>query len=290
MGRACGSFGELLQGALPDEGRAFLVTLPIACFSTARFWPDEQSTLLDVIPPHKQKARLLGMRLLRHLGWHGGGMLQLDTDLPVGKGCASSSADLVAAARAIQCALGVQVPRSTLGRLLAGIEPTDGVMYDGIVAFHHRDGLLLSVLGPTPRLEILAVDDGGQVDTVAFNRHAQQYTAAEQETHAALLAEAGRAVKAGDLCALGRVATCSARLHQRVLPKGQLDLLTGLAERHGAVGVVAAHSGTYAGILLDPAAPDHASRSSTLHDELAACGLAPERFETLSAPCPAPVL
>ncbi|MFC7585132.1 hypothetical protein ACFQYP_16355 [Nonomuraea antimicrobica] len=38
-GRCFGTFGELIQGALPPDGRDFLVTIPVARWSYARFAP-----------------------------------------------------------------------------------------------------------------------------------------------------------------------------------------------------------------------------------------------------------
>ena len=37
-GRSCGSFGELLQGVLPNK-KKFMVTFPIEIFSEAKFVP-----------------------------------------------------------------------------------------------------------------------------------------------------------------------------------------------------------------------------------------------------------
>lgn len=44
----------------------------------------------------------------------------------------------------------------------------------------------------------------------------------------------------------------SARTHQRILRKPQLETVIGLAKEVGALGVNVAHSGTVIGLLLDP--------------------------------------
>src|SRR4051794_22862710 len=94
-GWACGTFGELLQGVLPDSGLHFLVTLPITAGSTATFRYDARSARIEVSPENKRKSRRLARLALDALGHPGGGELLLTSDLPEGKGLASSSADLV---------------------------------------------------------------------------------------------------------------------------------------------------------------------------------------------------
>jgi len=269
VGRCFGTFGELLQGVLPDEGRNFLVTLPIGLYSSARFTALPGCRELHVFPAYKVKARQLAERLLGLFDLPTGGVLCLRSELAEGKGCASSSADMVAAAQALRSAFDLTLPPTLLAPLMASIEPSDGVMYRGIVSFYHREGMLRNFLGRLPPLTIIALDEGGQVDTVAFNRRAGSRSADEQREYAALLLALERAVVSGDLRAVGEVATSSAILNQRILPKAHLDLLIDLRERHDALGVVAAHSGTYVGLLLDPAAPSYPRALPAIAAELA---------------------
>jgi L-threonine kinase len=70
--------------------------------------------------------------MLRRHGLPGGGTLILQSRLPEGKGHASSSADLVATVRATD-ATGVTPTRRQIESMLATIEPSDGVMYSGVV-------------------------------------------------------------------------------------------------------------------------------------------------------------
>lgn len=53
---------------------------------------------------------------------------------------------------------------------LRPVEPTDGVMYPGVVVFEHRAVRLRAELGTLPPLTVVAVDEGGHLDTVAHNR------------------------------------------------------------------------------------------------------------------------
>lgn len=208
--------------------------------------------VVTVQPAGKVKSRRLAEAILDRLELPRSGLLILDSDLPEGKGLASSSADLVATARAIQAAFSLDIGLELLQSLMSDIEPSDGVMYDGIVAYYHRRVRLAAYLGPIPPLAIVAVDEGGEVDTISFNAIPKPFSAADREEYGRLLSEITEAIRRIDLTALGRVATRSSVMNQPLKPKGQLDALIDIAGQIGALGVSVAHSGTYSGILLSP--------------------------------------
>lgn len=256
-GEACGTFGELLQGALADPEVDFLVTLPIEVGSTAGFRYDSGTTEVRVSPGDRQKARTLAQSMLALRGHHGGGDLVLDTALPIGKGMASSSADLVATAWAVGRALGAPPTPGEIEALLRDIEPSDGVMYPGTVAYRHRDVRLLERLGYLPALTIVGVDEGGSVDTITFNRSARWFSDFDRGEYQRLLGIVRTAIPRRDTAAIGAVASRSAVMHQRLHPKRTLPELLRVCRAVGGLGVVAAHSGTMLGVLLDEADPGH---------------------------------
>jgi uncharacterized protein involved in propanediol utilization len=262
-GHAFGTFGELLQGVLPDGDVDFLVTLPLDRWSRARFRL-QSGRPLRVFPATKRKSLLLARALLDSVASRAGGILMLDSDLPEGKGLASSSADLVATARAVGSVLGLDMSPAAIERLLRRIEPSDGVMYLGVVAFEHRRVRLRQFLGSLPAMTVVALDEGGQVDTVAFNRIPKGFSSRDKHEYATLLDRLADAVHRRDLVAVGEVASRSAVLNQRLHPKRCLPQMLALAREAGALGVVAAHSGTMVGILLDDGAPGHYGRLARL--------------------------
>lgn len=270
MGRSFGTFGELLQGMLPDGSR-FLVTLPLARYTTACFRP-AASGPVRVVPPHKEKARRLVEAVLCDFGVTTGGLLRLTSQLPEGKGLGSSSADLVAAARAVAAAYQIPLSSRRLGQLMAAIEPSDGLMFPGVVSYYHRQGELRRFLGTLPELAIVAVDEGGMVDTQGFNQRPALYSLQDRQQYQELLLSMEQAIPAGDLATIGECATRSAVMHQRVLPKRHLGLFLELRHRYGALGVVAAHSGTYLGLLF-PGGGAGSGGASAARDHLTCIGL-----------------
>ncbi|WP_078891089.1 hypothetical protein [Streptomyces sp. NRRL S-350] len=279
---ACGTFGELLQGRLPD-GTDFLVTLPITLRSRAWFRFDPAGPL-RVFPAHKTKSLRLAETMLTAHQSGAGGTLILDSDLLIGKGLASSSADLVATARAVGGALGLDTGPAAVEHWLRPIEPTDGVMHPGVVVFEHRAVRLREALGGPAAATVVAVDEGGHLDTVAFNKRPKHYSPAETAEFTGLLDALTAAVRAGDLAAVGRVATRSAVLNQRFAPKRHLDALLAIAARTGALGVVCAHSGTMLGLLFDDADPDRARKVAEAHAACEALGADTLLFRTHTQP------
>lgn len=257
---AFGTFGELVQGVLPEDEGDFLVTLPIARWTMARFQAVPDASEVEVRPAHKSKAKKLAELILDSAEAPVGGLLTLHSGLPEGKGLASSSADLVATARAVGNALAVDLAPETVERFLRLIEPTDGVLYPGIVAFDHRRVRLRALLGSLPTMTVVGVDEGGTVDTVEFNRLAKPFTAADRREYAVLLDRMSAAVARRDLAEVGAVATRSAEMNQVLRPKRTLAAMTELCAEIGGLGVVAAHSGTMLGLLLDVGDPGYVAK------------------------------
>jgi uncharacterized protein involved in propanediol utilization len=249
-GWAPGTFGELLQGVLPAASRHFLVTLPITAGSWATFHHRPDSPVIRAEPLGKHKSCRLARMTLEFLGRRGGGELLLRSELPEGKGMASSSADLVATARAVAAACGETLGPRAIESLLKRLEPSDGVMYDEIVAFHHRDVSLHSRLGHFSPLAIVGYDEGGQVDTIRYNRRAPSVGTQEKRVYQRLLHQITEAVAGGDLPGVGQVATASAVMNARSRRRMAIEPVLRACADVGGYGVVAAHSGTMLGVLL----------------------------------------
>jgi uncharacterized protein involved in propanediol utilization len=270
VGAANGTFGELLQGVLPENDLDFLVTFPIARSSIAEFQLVSTRREVMVRPRHKTKSRLLAERILRAYGHHGGGSLRITTTLPEGKGLASSSADLVATARAVGEAVGVRLTEQEIEVFLRGIEPSDGVMYPGIVTFYHREVRLREKLGFLPPLTIVAHDAGGMVDTVRFNQSKKPRSEADKREYAYLLRKMADAVQAGDLQTVGDISTRSAEMNSTLAPRKHFGELLRMCRDVGGIGLVLAHSGTNLGVLLPGEADEHADHIEYVRKSCAA--------------------
>jgi L-threonine kinase len=249
VGSAPGTCGELVQGVLRDH--AFMITFPVDIRATA-YVVASPLPGVDVWPPHKVKARLGVEKMLARLGFDGPGIrVGLASPIPEGKGFASSSADVVAACRALADHLGVVVSDQELCSVAAEIEPTDAVMFEHPVVFDFQTGRVLHDPGRRLRVLALVIDLGGTVPTKEFAR--VPYTPKERDLLRVAHDLALQGIEAGDLGALGEAATISARVNQRRHHKPRLERLIALAHAHGGHGVSVAHTGTVVALLFDEA-------------------------------------
>ncbi len=242
--------GELVQGTDPERG-AFLVSCPIDRFAEVRASIDDTGAANG--PPDRPKALAAARRTLAELGGESLGVrLEIRSDLAVGRGFGTSTADVVGAIAATAWALGEWLAPGKIARLAASIEPSDGTMFPGLVVFDHRTASRSEALGPAPALAIVVLDFGGAVDTVAHNARQPPASPAVTAVQARALDLVGRGVRSANPAAIGAGATLSALANDALLPKPALVQTLELAARLGAVGVCAAHSGTALGLLLPP--------------------------------------
>lgn len=248
--RAPGVCGELVQGMLGDA--YFLVTCPVDFFARVRV--ELYRGVSGVAAPADcPKTAAAVAKTLDYLGRADlGARVTVGNPIPRSKGLGSSSADLAAAIAATGLALDIRLSPLQIGQLALQVEPTDGVMFPGITLFDHRAGTLVEELGPPLPLEIVALDFGGSVDTLDFNRvdRRSQWQAVKFETDEALgLVREG--LQRRDARLLGQGASLSAAAGQQVSFKPRLSDVTRFAGAVGAVGVNVAHSGAVIGVLLD---------------------------------------
>lgn len=265
--------GELLQGVFLDPAgrtRRGLVTLPMAGPGSRATFRRRSGEPLTVSPAGRTKAlRAAALAVDECARLTGrpadGGVLRLDSGVPVGLGMGSSTSDVLATVRAVAASYGVVLAPETIARLAVRAEQAcDPLMLGGRpLLFAQREGHVLEELGATlPPMVVVGclTGDGGPVDTLGLARDGEADVRAFERLRGLLR----RAIADADVGLLGRVSTHSARHNQRLLPKAEFPVLERVAERTGAAGVQVAHSGNVAGLLFD-------ARSAGLARDLRRC-------------------
>lgn len=250
---APGSCGELVQGVV--NNRWFLVTCPINLYSEVTVELIPNST--DIWGPADCTKTLDAVKKTFHyFGQEAGAYIDVKSNLPRGKGLASSTADIAAACLATAHALGKQLSLKELAQLCLMIEPSDGIFLPGIAIFDHINGSIARTLGQAPPLRILVIDFGGEVDTITFNqREDLEHENKLKEKHVRrALQMVVRGLRRGAIESIGEGATLSAKANQSILYRPQLDELVSVAQNFGACGINVAHSGTVVGLLFAQAA------------------------------------
>lgn len=261
-GQANAHHGELIQGVFQDDrGRLHrgLVTLPLRHMSSRAVFQIADRQDVSVVPPEKMKATKAALLALRHLDVHHlGGLLTVESDIPVGHGYGSSTADVIASIRAVADAFETELRPSVVSRLAVEAErASDAIAFeDQAVLFAQREGVVLEHFGDAlPPIWVVGfkANEGQSVDTLALPP--ARYTSEEIQIFAMLRGLVARSIKYQDPNLLGQAATLSAKISQRHLSKAQFATALGMANEFGACGVQVAHSGSLIGLILDASAP-----------------------------------
>lgn len=248
-GEANGTFGELIQGK--TRGEDFLVTLPISLKSEALFiFNPEIDSVISI--PNKLKATKAAKLLFNKLNMneYSKGLLSINSNIPKGKGMASSSADIVATIKAISNTFDIKISNELISQIATDIEPTDGVMYKNPCIYKQRTGKLVKELNELNSFKILGVDCGGEVDTLKYHKQIRSYSKKEEEFFESVISDIDRVFQERDIKKLFEYTTRSALINQNRLPKKHFNYMLKIALAYEC-GLTIAHSGTVAGILID---------------------------------------
>jgi uncharacterized protein involved in propanediol utilization len=261
-GSAAAHHGEILQGVFRDNKGRFrraLVTLQCPEWkSRATFYPSPRQTDITCTPGMWKARRAAVLSMAEFSSDRSpvtGGHMEICSDVPRGIGMGSSTADVTAAIRAIADFHRVTPAAEKIGRIAVRAEcASDPVMIDDrVVLFSHREGIVLETFGRRlPSMIVVGCDADpgtGGIDTIALPPAV--YSSADIDAFRSLRSELRAAVATGDVARLARVATSSALISQRFLPKPAFDFLLDLCKRTGGYGIQVAHSGTVAGVIFD---------------------------------------
>ncbi len=249
-GKSFASFGEVVQGRTSD-GQDFLVTLPIDMWSLCELKCTPINGPL-VVECRLEKSQAVLYHVLAALGIDRGYHLEclFTRNIPVGKGLSSSTADMLATLRAVQEVFGFLFTDSFISNLFGGIEPHDALHFNSSVAYNHRQGRLIENFGYIPRFTIIAVDGGGVVDTLSYNR-TLTFSPDIMSRFDRLFDRLRAAYAARHDGQIAACATESARIHLERTGSDLLKKSFSAMETFSPLGIVATHSGTCVGFLYD---------------------------------------
>jgi uncharacterized protein involved in propanediol utilization len=253
-----GHHGELVQGLFEDTGgdmKRALVSLPCPDLRARASFRADQSNHIVTFHPDRQKALRAAEFTVAAFGPEGmGGALSLESNIPIGRGLGSSTADVLASILAVAACLQIKVSAEQVMHIAVRAETAcDSTLFQQqAVLFAHREGVVVeSFRKALPPMDLISIDTmpGSTVDTLDFEP--ARYATAEIEAFRPIRSLLRAAINAADARLLGRAATASAHINERFLPKPRLDEIEAVGDRFGAVGVQVAHSGTVVGLMFD---------------------------------------
>ena len=245
-----GTCGELVQGI--KENKNFHITCPINLFSYVSASLNSSQIESSFIKP---KALQAMEKILKFFHKENTEVkIQISSQIPMEKGMASSTTDIIGVCSSIAILLGEEISAEEIAKIALSIEPTDGVMFRDIACFDHLEGKISEIIGKPPKMKILVIDPGTRINTMEFHKKdnlRELYLKIQNQSLKALKL-VKRGIREQNIELIGEGATISALANQRVLFKPYLDHVISISKGMGALGVNVAHSGTVIGVLLPP--------------------------------------
>lgn len=247
-GKSHSSFGEILQGRL-EKNIDFLVTLPIDMWSICNLTSIKRNGPL-VINCEYVKSATVAKMLLDKLGITEGYEINISfsRNIPVGKGLSSSTADMLSTIRALQEIFGFLLREKTISEIFTEVEPHDGLMYKSCVVYNHRKGELIEELLYIPKYWVIAIDFGGEVNTLEYNSNLN-FTPEIIQQYEKLLTDLQTAFKEQDDAKIAQLATVSTKLHLAFHNNQLKSTVFESVDQFKPLGVINTHSGTCLGLV-----------------------------------------
>ncbi|GGW92794.1 hypothetical protein GCM10010297_12790 [Streptomyces malachitofuscus] len=247
-----GTLGELYQGPLRagTDPEIAVVSFPVDRHSWVYFTP-RATVDSSRSPALGEKSAQAARLFLDHYGLAlPPGDWRTHSELPVGVGMASSTADIVATLRCLFRVFSLPYDTNVVLGVLAGIERADSVFLDEFALYLSGRHRVVRRLGPDIGFHTAYVTEPGTVDTAAVTPLLLHHYRRRGEEYQRCLTDLLKGFDSGDPAAVARAATTSAALSQEVLPKATFGSLQAHREGFGADGVFVAHTGCLVGYLF----------------------------------------
>ncbi|MFT2015668.1 hypothetical protein ACMA1D_07430 [Streptomyces sp. 796.1] len=245
-----GTLGELYQGPLragptPDIA---LVSFPVDRHSWVYFTPGAGPP--GPLPLGAKAAKAVRLFLDRFDLQLPPGHWSTHSDLRIGVGMASSTADVVATLRCLFRLFLLPYDQQVVLGILAAIERADSVFLDEFALHLSARHRVVRTLGTAIGFHTAFVTEPGTVDTGAVTALLLRHYRRRGEEYERCLSDLLKGFDTGDPAVVARAATTSAVLSQEALPKQTFASVLGHRERFGADGVFVAHTGSLVGYLF----------------------------------------
>ena len=251
-----GVFGELIQGYVYNREiesfQHFLFTLPVKeLYSKVSIETGVNNKLLDC---NKSKSRQALELLSTEYNINIADLtLTIDSNIPIEKGHASSTADIVATCKCFFYKFVPNIDSKQMDlkilKTLKMIEYSDYLLHDGITSCYQRDQKLIFKYQTNMKLKILGIDENYLVNTEEFHRINKE-SIEKVALYEQLRFDLHNALISNNFNAVGHLATKSAIVHNNILPKKYLSLIRNIQLEAKGLGICVAHSGSLIGIIF----------------------------------------
>lgn len=239
-----GSVGEIVQGNL--HGTDVLASCPINLYTKVRIFED--SCINNYYRNSKTYKFMFNM--LKRWGYEVFSetlKIYINSQIPIGKGFASSTADLCALYNALIKLFKRRFNERELMEECIKIEPTDSILFDKMTLFDYKNGRFKKTIGEYMEFYVLIFEGKTRINTVEFNKK----DLPKHKDISDLIPNLIEGVREKNLKKLAFCSTESIIRNQHRLKYNFLEDIISIMNKVNGIGILGAHSGNCLGIILD---------------------------------------
>lgn len=244
------SCGEFVQGILDNE--EYLSSYAIDMFSVASLEEKKEDINLGSKKSRKAIEKVfekfnIPIEESKNIS------LDLKSNIPIGKGMASSTADIGATIKATLSILNKKLNDEEISLIASEIEPTDSIILYKNSIFNPVNGRVKKYLSSFNNGRVIILEPKEILETKII-RSNPNYLNIKLENKSIIkksfnLLEKG--LENNDLKLIGEACTLSSLANENIHKKPYLNEIIEISQNMNAYGVNIAHSGTVIGILID---------------------------------------
>lgn len=245
------SCGEFVQGMIKDK--EYLSSYAIDKYSTVTL--EEK---LENINRGPLKARRALEEIFKYFDLPRKDLknisIDIRSDIPIGKGMASSTADIGATIKATLNFIGKDLDEYEISKIATKIEPTDSIYIKENTIFNPLDANVIRKLGVIDRGKVIILEPNETLSTRHIRKKENYHKLKRQNKYIIEYAFKllGEGISKKDLMLIGQACNISSVANENIHKKRYLNEIMDISKEYGACGVNIAHSGTVIGILLEP--------------------------------------
>lgn len=239
-----GSFGEIIQGRF--ENKDILCSCPISLYTKVKVYESLEEKSIN----KHYKCYKFMLNILKEWGYGNyfhNLAIDIETQIPTGKGFASSTADLAALYNCLIDLFKRQYNQKELINNCIKIEPTDSIIFEELTLFDYKKGDYREGIGKCPQFNILVFEGDKMVNTVEFNKKSLPPLSNIED----LVPVLKDGIKNKDINKMAYCSTESIVRNTKRLEYSILPIVLKIQEKIGAYGIIGAHSGDALGIIYE---------------------------------------
>lgn len=243
------SCGEFVQGVLDNE--EYLSSYAINLFSVATL--EEGKEIIQKGPRKSRRAmELVFEKFGLPVDETKNISLNIKSQIPVGKGMASSTADIGATIKATLSMLNKTLTGEEISKLAVKIEATDSLLLNQHSIFNPLTADIKKYLGGIndAKVVILEPDDILDTKSIRMTPNYKMYKMQNKEIIKKSFELLDEGLAKNDLNLIGKACTYSGLANENIHKKPFLEKIIDISDKYGCYGVNIAHSGTVIGILM----------------------------------------